>query len=602
MGIRALIICSTLCVLFGVLAWFGERRTSPTMDEPNHVAVGWAMLWRQDFRVSPDVPPLWEYWLGLTVGKDGLRTDPTSPAYLNMQIRRQMSAWADQTVFHTAGVDGLKVVARARRFAILAGMALAALIGWWAWKLGGLIPAVAATYLYCLDPNFLGHAGLTKNDVASALTYLATAYFLWRSGRQITWRNALGLAALTAIGVLVKFSGLLAGPVLVIALTARALSAEPWIVLGKPLNRRWTRMLAAVALCATAAVTTYIGMWAAYGFRFDAGPDGLTVQVPPLIDRFRTTQLQATLGRGPTPDELAQWQPPMITRVMLWGLDRRLLPQAWGAGFLHTQIEDQGLRPGYLLGEKYLGGKWYYFPLAAVFKSPISTLLAIVLALIAGAAALWRGLSKSFDCRWTLIAMIVPAGLYAVVMLTANINIGLRHAFPIYPFVFIAAGLGLSRVWNRTGGKILMIVLALGLAKETEGAHGHYIAYFNSAFSDREMTLLADSNLDWGQDIPLLADWQAKHPTDTLYFDCFGRTDPAAYGIRYVNLPNGYTFGPAATLPSGPGVVAISATVMQLDCPPGSKQWKQLGLSADSKPEKILGGGTIFLYRIGGGR
>ena len=52
------------------------------------------------------------------------------------------------------------------------------MIAWWAWKLGELAAAIIATFLYCLDPNFLGHAALAKNDVARVLLYLTTAYAL----------------------------------------------------------------------------------------------------------------------------------------------------------------------------------------------------------------------------------------------------------------------------------------------------------------------------------------------------------------------------------------------------------------------------------------
>ena len=84
------------------------------------------------------------------------------------------------------------------------------------------------------------------------------------------------------------------------------------------------------------------------------------------------------------------------------------------------------------------------------------------------------------------------------------------------------------------------------------------------------MNLLGDSNLDWGQDLKLLADWQKKHPNTPIYLWYFGTADPHYYGMHYVNMP-GSTAPPdnSGTAPrtigemSSRGVIAISATTLQ---------------------------------------
>lgn len=122
-------------------------------------------------------------------------------------------------------------------------------------------------------------------------------------------------------------------------------------------------------------------------------------------------------------------------------------------------------------------------------KMPVAT----VIALLAAAAA----------------CLLIPPLLFLAVAMTSDVNIGLRHIFPIYPFIYVGAAwvIGVSlrrwgpRAWVAAG------VLAVLLAAETLSAWPNYIAYFNVAAGGSRggIDLLGDSNLDWGQDLPALA-------------------------------------------------------------------------------------------------
>jgi hypothetical protein len=125
----------------------------------------------------------------------------------------------------------------------------------------------------------------------------------------------------------------------------------------------------------------------------------------------------------------------------------------------------------------------------------------------------------------------------------------------------------------------------------------HEIPFFNVAAGGAEsgMRLLSDSNLDWGQDLPLLADWHQRHPDVPLYLAYFGSTDPHYYGIDYLNLPGGYPFSdvPIVTK-SVPGVMAISATYLQGVYDDGRLD-KQLAYLRTQKPREVFGG-SIYLF------
>jgi hypothetical protein len=596
----AVSLCGGLCIAFAALAWTACSGKSATWDEPSHAAAGWLMLWQHDYRLSPDVPPLWEYWIALPNGPDALHFDAASPSYRKFNAKSDFFRWCVQTLYRTPGNDGIALVERGRVMALILGVLLAILIARWAWQLGGPAAAVAATFLYCLDPNFIGHAPLVKNDVAFTLFYLAGAYAIWRLGRRVSLMSLSAVALLIAAAVAVKLSGVLLFPVLLIALTLRAVMAEPWPIFGREVTCRVKKFAFAVATFLLAAIVTYAGLWASYGFRFDAGPDGMRSDTPYFVRALRQGQLLAENDRLPTQADLAGWKKPLSTRAVLFCENHHLLPQAWTAGYILTQMGDQD-RGAFLLNEDYSGGRWYYFPLAAVFKAPLATIAAVLLAGLIGFSTLKRGLLRPSANRWTLMAMLVPVLVYGAIILSANLNIGLRHAFPIYPFVFIAVSLAAARVWAirpakagaATGGQVTILVLAAALAAETAAAFPNYIAFFNIACASHRIDLLADSNLDWGQDLPLLAEWQSENPNTVLYLDYFGLCDPAAYGIRYVNVPQGYLFGHTPVMPTKPGVVALSATFLQQPYGPDPMVF----LFNEHRPFAILGD-TIYLFKF----
>jgi hypothetical protein len=185
--------------------------------------------------------------------------------------------------------------------------------------------------------------------------------------------------------------------------------------------------------------------------------------------------------------------------------------------------------------------------------------------------------------------------IYLTSAMASNLNIGLRHVLPLYPFIYVWMGIGSAwamKRWPRLA-QVLGIGIVIALAVESGQAWPNYLAFFNapSGGSRGGLRLLSDSNLDWGQDLPLLAQWQNDHPKTPLYLSYFGMTDPAAYGIKYFNLPGGYVFGPPAQQPTE-GVIAISATNLQ-----GTYMYPRIYEALQTKEPLDVLGGTIYLYK-----
>ena len=70
----------------------------------------------------------------------------------------------------------------------------------------------------------------------------------------------------------------------------------------------------------------------------------------------------------------------------------------------------------------------------------------------------------------------------------------------------------------------------------------HFLSYFNELAGGPKHghNILADSNIDWGQDLKALAEYRQAHPEGELYLSYFGTASPQYYGINAEMLP-GFT-------------------------------------------------------------
>jgi hypothetical protein len=118
----------------------------------------------------------------------------------------------------------------------------------------------------------------------------------------------------------------------------------------------------------------------------------------------------------------------------------------------------------------------------------------------------------------------------------AHLDIGIRHVLPALPFLFIGIGWVGSVAMQRRRTPVLALAAAIliGLSAETLHAFPDYVAFFNGFVGGPRagLALLGDSNLDRGQDLPLLAEWQRHHPDQRLYLSYFGVVEPLLMASR----------------------------------------------------------------------
>jgi hypothetical protein len=602
----AISVCAALLVAFATLSWMSWREKGITVDEPVHFVSAWLMTRDGDFRSEPEGPPFWKYLLMLPQAGADLKLDRET---LNTKIlpvdRFLFFGWSAQELFDHN--DGEAFIRRSRMAMLAIAALLGVLIAMWAWRLAGPVAAICATTLFAFDPNFLANAPLVKNDVALTFFWTLGIAAAWSMGRRVTVLNVALASIGCAAGVLSKLTAIPLGPLIVVLLLIRAFLPEPWRVGRRELIRRSHKVLIAVSVTAVIGVVTYFSIWAAYRFRFAPTPSH---EIASTLDRMIATiaRNQWIIDHGQfttsvPPDFMAHWHEPASIRLIEFFDRAHLFPHAFLDAIISTRASSM-VGPAWMLGELSMFGWWYYYPFAMLVKTPLATLGAVAVALCL-LLMCWKARAKTRtriapDLQWTLVCFALPLALYAAMSMSSNVNRGLRHFFPVFPPLFVAAGWAASVLWRKRNGRLLIAGLGLVLVVESLHAFPDYIPFFNAAAGGSRggLRLLSDSNIDWGQDLPLLARWQQAHPDELLQAGCFSVVDPAHYGIRSLPLPGGPGSAGVPHWPPRPGVVAVSATNLQgayrMFWPRGEDLYAPF---RKQEPIEVLGG-SIYLYRV----
>jgi len=467
--------------LFGFLM-YNAWAQSPTMDEQNHIARGYALLRTGDPRLSLEHPPLINVIEALPL------------LLLGHSVQLPLDDWsweagqwyyfADNFLWF-ANHDADRMVFLARVPVVMMTVLLAALAARWARELWGGKAGVVGLMLVAFDPNILAHGSLATTDIGITLTAFLAGYAVWRLTRAFSWRGAM-LAGL-ALGAMLasKVSALMFWGIFGVLAVGDALREGPAAA-------RWHALWKRLVLYAAVTAVAVLFLWASYMF-----------QIVPAVENG-------------TPVPLGTYVNGVLTVL--------------------TTVE--GGRTSYLLGATSLEGWPLYFPITFAVKTPIPVMLLILLT-VPLAIKRRRG--------WAACFLLLPVVLYWFFALRSALNVGYRHLLPTLPFVYVwVAQWGGSvpeNVARQTKlDRIAPIVLGVSLgwlALETFWIAPHFLSYFNAIGGGPEngWRIVADSNIDWGQDLKTLSAYIAEHNLGKVKLSWFGSARPEAYGIAFDPLP-----------------------------------------------------------------
>lgn len=466
---------------------------SLTADEPVVLAAGYSYLKTGDFRMEPANPPLAKMFAALPLLRFGI-SPPRDPG---PWLRADEGAFAARWFEANARKEDAIVFA-ARLSSVLLTSCLGLAMALWARSVFGPAAALLALTLYAFDPTVTAHGHYVKNDLPLALfaflACIAFAAYLKRPGlrRLLLAAIALGMAMST------KFSAVFLLPVFILMYAV-------WLWLGhKTLSlRRGIFSLAAVAALAGCVVFLV--------YELSARSHGVQT------GGIDSTVIRALFDRSPAGVAGRSAGPPMAAHPFFRGL------------LILLDLNTQG-HPSYLLGEVRTHGWWYYFPIAFAVKMPAATLAFLALAACVGLPQLRRRALRRVAFDWFVLA--IPIAVFLAFTVSSPFDIGIRYLLPAWPFLFILAAALVTRArWRPV--PILALVLLAGLAAESISIYPHYLAFFNflAGGPGNGPRILADSNLDWGQDARYLAGWLREHPTPRLCLDYWGSDQPARFGV-----------------------------------------------------------------------
>ena len=504
-------------VLLSVFAmqslWFIQTQ-SLTYDEPAHIIAG-IDAWRHGrFEHWNDHPPLGRLWLTLPLAR------------ADSQFAWQQLPTGYRVMAMQPGPE--EIALRTRPMNLLLGIALAMALWFATRRLFSEGAANVALALFVFTPSLIAHFSVATTDGIGTLFIFLTAFQLVRWRHRPNWINSLLIGLVLGGLLLAKFY---APPLVVLAL-GLMLVLKPEAVTWRPSQWNWKPMLAALVL---ALVT----LWAVYFFHVShlkIGDGKVVASFPNRGDKTWATKASAHVNTYVPAGEFLE-------------------------GLREVAMSNKHGRPAWFMGKVYpTGGIKAYYPAAIVLKWP-TVLLVLVL------ASLLMGVRKTCRNPADLLAMCAFGLVFLFFAIQSKYDIGERHILPLYPFALLIAGAIWEHLKARRAAMIVLLVL-LGLnAADALRCAPDYLTYFNILVRPaNSWHYLTDSNLDWGQGLIALREYEQKHPNENLRLAYFGSVNPPLYGVRAV---------PLAREERVEGTVVAGASVLsgQVLADPNSYRW-----------------------------
>jgi len=590
------VIATCLLIFVFLIAIFSMRDDSATMDEVAHLPAGYSYLTQKDMRLNPEHPPLIKDLAAVPLL---FIKDINFPSDIKAWKEDINGQWDFGPYFlYQSGNPADKMIFWSRFPMILILILLGFYIFKWAKELFGNKVALLALFLFSFSPTFLAHGRLVTTDVgAAAGVFIATYYFI-KALKSSTKRNIILAGIAFGLAELCKFSVILLIPFF-------AVLALVWWLIKKA---NWQKTLKIFILV---LIIGFILIWPIYQYH--------VLNYPP---ERQVRDAEVFLSAYPD----------FIQKPLLFAADKPILrPYAqYFTGLFMVFHRAAFGNTTYFLGEVSNLGWKNYFPVVYSIKEPLTFHILTLIALLYAAWSLNIRSSSPFAALGRLIknhfpefAMLTFIGVYWTTSLISNLNIGVRHLLPVFPFTFILVSLGTVK-WiegikklplkttthpppSRWSGPLVTSFVSVLLGWyiiSSLSCFPYFLAYSNELTGGPDKTYIytVDSNLDWGQDLKRLQNWVENPPAggeiDKIYVDYFGGGD-ANYYLKEKYAPWRGNRNPAE-FPKG-NYLAVSATFLQggrgLASPgfaetTGYYRW----LDRYTPVEKI--GYSIFIYYI----
>lgn len=539
------IIAAVFLSIMLVLMFFSSLNDSLTMDELAHAPAGYSYLTQKDYRLNPEHPPLIKDLAAVPL------------LFLDINFPDNVKAWAEdingqwdfgRIFFYESGNDADQIIFWSR----LPMMLLALLFGWllfsWVRSIYGDKVGLLTLFFFTFSPSFIAHSRYVTTDVAAAFGFFIGFAALYRFLMRQNYKNLVIAGLAFGVAELLKFSLILLIPLYFIL-------AVIWVFLEHFEHLKYLSTFKKRALHLLNHELRMIGkliligligtvlIWLVYTYH--------VWNYPPERQLADADFILASFGFRPLVD-LTLW---MVNQPILRPLGQYML------GLLMVIQRAGGGNTTFFLGQLTSGSWWYYFPVAYALKESLAFHILSLFALVIAIRFVLRAKEKSFTAvvewmkdNFALTISIVFIAFYWTQSMTSNLNIGVRHVLPTFPFIYFLVSRELVR-WVQTysypdpknfrewlqsiyekyikaAPKYLVIgAFLIWIFLTSILAFPNYLSYYNELVLGPQngQDYIVDSNYDWGQDLKRLKDFVEDHKINKIYIDYFGGGNPAYY-------------------------------------------------------------------------
>ncbi len=617
-----LLVALILMIMFS-LTFFSMKDDSATMDELAHIPAGYAYLSQKDMRLNPEHPPL-------------LKDLSAFPLlFMNLNFPFNHKSWtADvngqwdfgQQFLYLSNNNPDRIILWSRIPLLFIMILLGIFVFRWTKELFGKKAGLLALILYAFSPNILAHGRYVTTDVgAAAAMFIASYYFIkWLKNPKI--KNLIIASIIFGLAQLAKFSVFLLVPFFVLLTII-------WIIILLRTNRKkysfwhlsYRYLIGYILICLIAlAVIGPIYQFHIWHY--------------PLERQTRDIQFILNSYAGGPAEGIkdACLKLNRINRcpaeIIIWMSKKPILRSyaQYFFGLLMVFQRATGGNTTYFKGQVSAAGWKSYFPFVYLIKVPLAfhimtliVILWLIYEFFKRKGNYFQNFILSCYKHFTQISMLLFISLYWFVSLKSNLNIGLRHLLPIFPFNYVLVS-GYLMKWVSLETKfpsninnlksalkklenlfflevpkcIFVLLLVFWYLASSLSIWPHYLAYFNEIIGgpSNGYKYVVDSNLDWGQDLKRLSKWVEERNINKIYVDYFGGGSVEYYlgekyrpwwGTRDSSEAKGWLAVSATFLQGGRGIATPG-----FNLPTGYYRWLD-----KYRPTKIIGY-SIFVYKI----
>lgn len=512
------LIAVLLLLFMLIVAVLSMKGDSLTMDELAHIPAGYGYMHEKDYRLNPEHPPLLKDLAAIPL------------LFMNLKFDKEFGAWKDDVngqwragwkFIFDSGNDTEKMIFWSRIPMILILLILGIYIFRWAKELFGPKPALFALFLFSFSPTFIAHGRYVTTDVGAAAAFFIATYYFIKWLQKPTKKNLILVGIVFGIAQLIKFSLFLLVPFFGLLLLI-------WIFIKWRDGKRNLFKLFIVysSKFIVILVIGYLVIFPLYQYH--------VLNYPPEKQVSDTEHLLASHSVRP------------LANLITWMADKPILrPYAqYFLGLLMVFQRAAGGHTTFFLGEVSNVAWPQYFPVVYAIKTPLALHILTIIALLFFAWQIKKPFWKKILARiieatkshFIEIAMIIFLIVYWILSIKSNLNIGVRHVLPTFPFVYILISGQISRIFSFLKEKkkllvacyLLFVACLAWYAFSSLSIFPYYLTHFNELIGGAKngSIYVADSNLDWGQDLKRLAKWVDQQGIEKIKVDYFGGSDP----------------------------------------------------------------------------